>query len=141
MTEAPREAVRIEAIRVRADRIEASVAVSSERYRMSDPALVRRCLRFAPTMVHHACRNEVGPLFSFVMESTSVPHLLEHMVIDAQTRCAHNASRVFTGATQWDEMGSLTATVSLSYEDDLETLRCLSQAVSFLNDALIELRG
>lgn len=141
MTEAPREAVRIEAIRVRADRIEASVAVSSERYRMSDPALVRRCLRFAPTMVHHVCRNEVGPLFSFVMESTSVPHLLEHMVIDAQTRCAHNASRVFTGATQWDEMGSLTATVSLSYEDDLETLRCLSQAVSFLNDALIELRG
>lgn len=141
MTEAPREAVRIEAIRVRADRIEASVAVSSERYRMSDPALVRRCLRFAPTMVHHACRNEVGPLFSFAMESTSVPHLLEHMVIDAQTRCAHNASRVFTGATQWDEMGSLTATVSLSYEDDLETLRCLSQAVSFLNDALIELRG
>lgn len=128
-------------VKVRPDRVEVTVCVAEERYAHTDGPLVQRCLQTYPTLGKHACRNSVGPVFAAVMGNTSTPHLLEHLVIEAQTRVAKDASRVFTGTTQWSAQDALVANVAFSYEDDLVALNALNQALSFLNQALIELRG
>ncbi len=131
----------VEHVRVRADRVEATVRVADPRYRMTDATLTHRVLARCPSLVHHACRNDEGPLFSAVMDHTSVPHLLEHLIIDAQTRAAHDVHRVFVGTTQWCAGEEALALVSVSFEDDLTALSALRDAVARLNDDLIALRG
>lgn len=128
-------------VKVRPDRVEVEVRVADARYAATDGLLVQRCLRAYPTLGKHVCRNEVGPVFAAVMGNTSTPHLLEHLVIEAQTRAARDASRVFTGTTQWSAQDALVANVAFSYEDDLVALNAFNQALLFLNHALIELRG
>ena len=137
-TAVPLRALRV---RVRPDRVEVLVAVAAKRYAQTDEMLAEECLRYAPTLGQHACRNEVGPLFAAVLKSTSTPHLLEHLVIDAQTRAAKDPNRVFTGTTQWSAEDNLLANVAFSYEDDLVALDALKHALEFLNGALIRQRG
>ena len=135
------EHLTIESVRVRPGRIELSVRVASQRYVCTTPRLIECCLQQAPTLGMHACRNGVGPTFSYVMRSTSVPHLLEHLVIDAQTRAANDPSRVFTGTTQWSAENPLVANIVVSYEDDLVALRSVKESLAFLNEALAEVLG
>ena len=130
--ELPLRALRV---RVRPDRVEVEVAVAARRYAITE------CLRRAPTLGQHACRNSVGPVFASVMKSTSTPHLLEHLIIDAQTRAAKDPDRVFTGTTQWSAGDGLIAQVAFSYEDDLVALDALNRSLAFLNGVLIEQRG
>lgn len=68
------------------NRIEAEVRVLDPAYRTTSPELIAQVLIQFPTIPFHTCRNEAGPTFSAVMENTSLPHLLEHLVIDIQTR-------------------------------------------------------
>lgn len=136
--ELPLRALRV---RVRPDRVEVEVAVAARRYAQTDPELITECLHRAPTLGRHACRNSVGPVFASVMKSTSTPHLLEHLIIDAQTRAAKDPDRVFTGTTQWSAGDALMAQVAFSYEDDLVALDALNRSLAFLNGVLIEQRG
>lgn len=136
--ELPLRALRV---RVRPDRVEVEVAVAARRYAQTDPELITECLRRAPTLGQHACRNSVGPVFASVMKSTSTPHLLEHLIIDAQTRAAKDPDRVFTGTTQWSAGDGLIAQIAFSYEDDLVALDALNRSLAFLNGVLIEQRG
>lgn len=128
-------------VKVRPDRVEVEVAVAARRYAQTDPELITECLRRAPTLGRHACRNSVGPVFASVMKSTSTPHLLEHLIIDAQTRAAKDPDRVFTGTTQWSAGDGLIAQIAFSYEDDLVALDALNRSLAFLNGVLIEQRG
>lgn len=133
--------LRVLRVRVRPDRVEVEVAVAARRYAQTDPELITECLRRAPTLGRHACRNSVGPVFASVMKSTSTPHLLEHLIIDAQTRAAKDPDRVFTGTTQWSAEDALIAQIAFSYEDDLVALDALNRSLAFLNGVLIEQRG
>lgn len=160
--------LRITSVRVRADRIELVVRVAHQRYCTSDDVLVERCLQQYPTLGAHTCRNEVGPTFQCVMKSTSTPHILEHLIIDIETRVACNDERIFTGTTQWDvgadqdtladqgsahadgsahtdrgthADGTLQALVAVSFEDDVVALGAVNEALNFLNHALLALRG
>lgn len=141
MTSSAPEPLRVESIRVRADRIEIKVCVRYEGYAYTNTALMQRVLKDHPSLALHACRNHKGTLFSDVMYDTSVPHLLEHMVVDGQTRAARDEQRIFTGTTQWDAHDRLKAHVVVSYEDDLVALRVLNECVTYLNEILSELRG
>ncbi len=138
---AAQDPIAIESLRVRPGRIELTVKVASQRYANTTPQLIERCLQHAPTLGMHACRNGVGPTFGAVMNSTSVPHLLEHLMVDAQTRAAQSPQRVFTGTTQWSAESPLVANIAVSYEDDLAALRALKESMAFLNGALRELLG
>lgn len=133
--------LKAETVRVRPGRIEVGVRISARRYLQTDGALAQRCLQHAPTLGQHACRNEVGPLFGAVMANTSTPHLLEHLVVDAQTRAARKADSVFTGTTQFSAEDPLLAKLALSYEDDLVALHALKESLEFLNRTLLEQRG
>lgn len=136
--ELPLRALRV---RVRPDRVEVEVAVAARRYAQTDSRLIAECLGHVPTLGQHACRNSVGPVFASVMKSTSTPHLLEHLIIDAQTRAAKDPDRVFTGTTQWSAGDGLIAQIAFSYEDDLVALDALNRSLAFLNGVLIEQRG
>lgn len=136
--ELPLRALRV---RVRPDRVEVEVAVAARRYAQTDSELIAECMRRVPTLGQHACRNSVGPVFASVMRNTSTPHLLEHLIIDAQTRAAKDPNRVFTGTTQWSAGGVLMAHVAFSYEDDLVALDALNRSLAFLNGVLIRQRG
>lgn len=136
--ELPLRALRV---RVRPDRVEVEVAVAAGRYAQTDSDLIAECLGRVPTLGRHACRNSVGPVFASVMRSTSTPHLLEHLIIDAQTRAAKDPNRVFTGTTQWSAGDDLVAHVAFSYEDDLVALDALNRSLAFLNGVLIGQRG
>lgn len=136
--ELPLRALRV---RVRPDRVEVEVAVAAGRYAQTDSDLIVECLGRVPTLGQHACRNSVGPVFASVMRNTSTPHLLEHLIIDAQTRAAKDPNRVFTGTTQWSAGDDLVAHVAFSYEDDLVALDALNRSLAFLNGVLIRQRG
>lgn len=136
--EPPLRALRV---RVRPDRVEVEVAVAAGRYAQTDSDLIVECLGRVPTLGQHACRNSVGPVFASVMRNTSTPHLLEHLIIDAQTRAAKDPNRVFTGTTQWSAGDDLVAHVAFSYEDDLVALDALNRSLAFLNGVLIRQRG
>lgn len=128
----------VEHIRVRPDRIETLIRVSDECFACTNEQLIKRVLKICPTLGMHACRNHKGRLFSDVMNHTSTPHLLEHMVIDGQTHRAKDEARVFTGTTQWTSEDGLVAQVVFSYEDDLVALGVLDQCVKTLNDILLD---
>ena len=128
----------VEYIRVRPDRIETLIRVSNERFAYTDERIIDQVLKICPTLGMHACRNHKGRLFSDVMNHTSMPHLLEHMVVDGQTRRTKDKTRVFTGTTQWTSEDSLVAQVAFSYEDDLVALGVLDQCVKTLNDILLD---
>ncbi len=127
----------VERIRVRPDRIETLIRVSDERFANTDEHLIAYVLKICPTVGFHACRNHKGRLFSDVMNNTSTPHLLEHMVVDGQTRKSKDETRVFTGTTQWTREDSLLAKVVFSYEDDLVALEVLKECVKVLNNILL----
>lgn len=84
-------ALAIERLTVRADRVVALVRAAPSA-RMSTPALAARLRQEFPLVAHHACVNDAGDSFGDVMECTPLPHVLEHLVIDLQTR-AHAQER------------------------------------------------
>ena len=135
------ETIALERLSVLPDRIEAEVRVLDPAYRTTSPELIAQVLVRFPTVRYHACRNETGPTFSAVMENTSLPHLLEHLVIDIQTR-AHAEREdeatdpVFTGTTQWSATMSDVAIVRVSFYDDLIALGTFKQALHFINQEL-----
>ena len=135
------EKIALERLSVLPDRIEAEVRVLDPAYRTTSPELIAQVLVRFPTVRYHACRNETGPTFSAVMENTSLPHLLEHLVIDIQTR-AHAEREdeatdpVFTGTTQWSATMSDVAIVRVAFYDDLIALGAFKQALHFINQEL-----
>lgn len=54
--------------------------------KFSTPELKDKLLKYLPNLALHKCKNIQGKDFIEVMDSTSVPHLFEHMVIDIQSK-------------------------------------------------------
>ena len=127
----------IEHIQVRPDRMEVTIRVRSEQFAYTNNRIIEEVLSHFPSLGMHACRNHKWRLFADVMNHTSVPHLLEHMVVDGQTRRAQKEDRIFTGTTQWSREDPLVALVAFSYEDDLVALEVLNQCVVLLNTILL----
>lgn len=127
----------IEHIQVRPDRMEVTIRVRSEQFAYTNNRIIEEVLSHFPSLGMHTCRNHKGRLFADVMNHTSVPHLLEHMVVDGQTRRAQKEDRIFTGTTQWSREDPLVALVVFSYEDDLVALEVLNQCVALLNAILL----
>ena len=98
-----------------------------------------------PTLPLHSCINSKGPTFGDVAVGTLVPHLLEHLIIAEQVRLAGEGriglpssvapEVTFVGTTEWREGGPQAgeAVVEVSFVDDLQALKALSNALEFLN--------
>ncbi|ACV23628.1 Uncharacterised protein [Slackia heliotrinireducens] len=139
----------VEGYIVRPERIIANVRVTHARFAITTPQLLEEVLKRYPRLMQHACINDVGPTFAAVADHTSLPHLLEHMVIEDQV--AHHAevgipdelaeqgvtSGKFLGATRWTDRDALTARVEVSYLDDRAALRAFRDAIRCLNCILL----
>lgn len=129
--------ISVERMAVRVDRLVCDVVIDRGVSRLTTPELAA-CVRATfPDVPRHACVNERGDTFSCVMDSTSLPHLLEHLVIDLQTRGADAGDAVFVGTTTWTDECAGRARVEVSFTDDLVALRAFRDAVHFLNDIVV----
>lgn len=118
-------------------RLACEVAIPDPARRYCTPRLANRARTAFPDIVKHACVNGVSDKFVAVMDSTSVPHLLEHLMIDIQVhddRAEADAS--FVGATEWLDESAGTALVQVSFTDDFCALQALNKSLDFLNAEL-----
>lgn len=119
---------------VKGDRIVARVQVDpTSAY--STQYLAEELVRTRPDLPEHACVNPFGDRFGDVISHTSLPHVLEHLVIDFQTE-ASSADRpdyVFVGITKWIDKAHGIADIAVSYRDDLIALRAFRDAAVLLN--------
>lgn len=136
----------LERLIVRADRVVCDVLLAPGSPRMTSPALMACVCRVYPNLPRHACVNDAGDTFADVMNCTSIPHLLEHLVIDEQARSASsqapsNASTdvgpVFVGTTEWTDEFAGRARIEVSFTDDLVALRAFRDAARFLNETVV----
>lgn len=131
----------VESIVVRRDRIVAVVRMDEGAPRFTSRALVDRILERFPDLPFHSCVNAKGPQFGDVMDHTSIPHVLEHLVIDLQadayTRSnaggVSGVSPLLTGVTRWVDREKGIAQIQVSFLDDLVALAAIQEAVDFLN--------
>lgn len=130
----------IERLTVRADRLVCEVTVASGAPRGTWPELVARVRTAHPLVPLHTCVNDEGDTFAAVMDHTSIPHLLEHLVIDLQTQAAQEVSdenAVFVGTTEWIDEFAGRARIEVSFTDDLVALRAFRDATAFLNASVV----
>ncbi len=75
--------IKIESVVVKKDRIVAIVKTDAAGA-YTTPEIAARVSADFPDVPRHACLNARGPTFGHVMKNTSLPHLLEHLIIDIQ---------------------------------------------------------
>lgn len=129
--------LRIESLTVQPGRIVSEVIVDSSR-RYTTPQLADTLLEEYPTLASHACVNDAGDTFGCVIEHTSVPHLLEHLVIDLQARSGGRQNDTFVGTTEWIDEAAGRATVQVSFTDDLVALRAFRDASEKIAAAMLK---
>ena len=125
---------------VGAGRIGCDVALAAQAPRTTDPVLAARVCASFPNLPRHACVNGAGDTFGAVMEATSLPHLLEHLVIDLQTQAAPpdaSPDTAYVGITRWTDENAVRAHIEVRFTDDLVALRAFRDAARFLNEAVV----
>ena len=135
---------------VQQGRIVAFAVLSEEAPSCTSPELIARVLGRFPGVTHHACVNAHGPVFSACMEHTSLPHLLEHVVVELQAQHVQRFVQergvlpagvredfAFVGATEWVGQGRRRARISVNFTDDIVALRAFSEAIEYLNGLLL----
>ena len=138
-------ALSVERLTVRDDRIVCDLVFSPEAPRRTTPAMAARVQEAFPGIGRHACVNGEGDVFAAVLDHTSLPHLLEHLVIDLQAHAAaanppaggtseRKPGPVFVGTTDFLDDACTRARVELSFVDDLVALRAINEALAFVND-------
>ena len=130
--------IQVKTITVRTGRIVCDIEVPDPTYRMTSPKLAAFVTNQYPDLPLHSCVNETGAAFGSVIEHTSVPHMLEHLVIDIQTHeTSTPMSATFVGTTEWVDEEAGKARVEVSFRDDLQALRAFNKALEFLNTAVL----
>lgn len=130
----------IERITVEKGRMSALVTVPPENA-FSTPERMGCLLDLYPRLERHSCVNSKGPTFAAVMNQTSWPHVLEHLVIDMQVSAHQQRGDKrdpwFVGNTQWIDRASGKARVQVNFYDDLVALRSFRDAACVLNDIMV----
>lgn len=108
-----------------------------EGVRYTDPRIAVKVMTRFPCVGLHSCKNDSGPRFADVIESTSIAHVLEHLMIDIQLgdSATPMGSRL-VGFTQWIDESEGIAEVQVAFQSDMVALRALRDAVAFLNGVL-----
>ena len=128
------EAIRVEHIRVEGDRVVFEVCVCDERLHRTTSAIAERACRLRPNLPRHACVNSVGSTFGSVMDNTSLPHLLEHVIIDMLVESSDDMAATYVGTSRWTCERQGKARIQVSMDDDLAVLRAFKCALAFVND-------
>ncbi len=90
-----------------------------------------------PDLPLHPCVNDCGPQFGAVMAATSLPHLLEHIVISLQAADPLTPDELpLLGTTVWLDRRQGLARVEVTFGNDLVVLRAFRDGCQFLNETL-----
>ena len=127
----------VRTITVRTGRLVIDVEIPDARCRYTTPRLSAFANGQYPDLPKHACVNDLGNTFGYVMERTSVPHLLEHLIISEQVRRQPSSTAIFVGTTEWTDEEAGIARVEVGFKDDLVALRAFNEATRFLNMAVL----
>ncbi len=131
-------AVEVEHLHIMRGTLVVRVRVQEGAHRTNERIAARVAMDF-PDLPQHSCVNSKGPAFASVMADTSLPHLLEHLIISLQVAEEPPDSRItFVGHTAWMDETLGIATVTVNFRSDACALRALSYACTYLNDALKE---
>ena len=126
--------IRVNDITVRGDRIVCLCKISNQLYSNED--IKAALLKIMPTLTNHKCKNSNGDAFVDIMSTTSLAHLLEHMIIDLQIKAIEEreipAKPIF-GTTEWINKDEGIAKIEVSYIDDIIALSAIKQAINKLN--------
>lgn len=128
---APRIAV--ERISFERDRMVLLVRVPDGAEAAVGPATAARLLAARPSLAFHTCLNAEDAPFADVLARTSLPHALEHLIIDFQAEnpaCAPSVT--FVGTTEWLSKRDGLARVAVNFTDDLIALGALKDALALL---------
>ena len=102
-----------------------------ERIRLRD-ALYKKY----PNIKNHACKNSKGPKFDDCVLTTSIPHILEHMILEEiKTVSDIVVPSLFVAKTT--NLGEGLAKIEMKYYDDISTLQAINKATSSLNEMLL----
>lgn len=106
----------------------------------TDDIAAKACEAY-PTLPIHSCINSKGPTFGDVMGCTSIPHLLEHLIIAEQARSLESAGEArsdvtLVGTTQW--VSKCDAVTEVNFVDDLEAVAALNRVHAFLEGLLAD---
>ncbi|MDO5329596.1 MAG: hypothetical protein Q4E88_05865 [Coriobacteriia bacterium] len=101
----------------------------------TDKELAARVLEKLPNLKLHPCKNNRGPKFIDVIESTSIAHLFEHIVIDLESRSSNN---ITFGTTT--RLSDNKYKVELSYTDDIAMLKSINEATKLINFLIEEIQ-
>lgn len=131
--------VSVERIAVKRDRISILVRMGASFPRYVSDGLAQEAARAFPGLTEHACINDCGPRFGDVIAGTSVPHLLEHLIIHGQVFDSATPSNVaLVGTTEWLDEANGLARIEVNYADDLVALSALKEALAFLNERMAD---
>ena len=123
---------------MRAGRLALRVRVAPDMPRNTDARLARALLADRPHLALHTCVNERGSVFGSVIEHTSLPHVLEHLIIDEQVHDNRSlADSTFVGTTEWLDEAAGLARVEVNFTDDLVALQAMRSALSYLNGKVV----
>ena len=129
--------IQVREVIVRTGRLVVELAIPDERFRYTTPRLAAFAIGQYPDLPHHACVNHVGHTFGDVIEQTTVPHLIEHLVISMQVHGGATGDSLFVGTSEWTNEEAGEARVEVGFKDDLAALRAFNEATQFVNTAVL----
>ncbi len=142
-----RTPLEVDRIKLTPGRLQVILHIDDARFRYTNSQIAQAVLKDHPLLVAHTCINDLGPTFASVLEHTSIPHLLEHLIIDMQVRMhadsAHedlsweNSQQTFVGNTRWINKEQGIARIEISFVDDLIVLEAFRAMLDYLNDVLL----
>lgn len=154
----------VERVRISRGRMRVDVRVSEGAPLRTSAELAARVLAVRPELELHSCINAKGPAFGDVIADTTLPHLLEHLIIAEQARLLDAAAPLAADADQGERsdrrerdmqgerdashearstilvgttelVADRCAVVEVSFTDDLVAVTALRNALAVLDDA------
>lgn len=98
-----------------------------------------------PALARHACLNAEGRPFGAILARTSLPHVLEHLIIDFQAELSAPAGNglatkpplTFVGTTEWLNEREGLARIEVNFTDDLIALDALKRARALMDEGMV----
>ncbi len=132
------DALVVEHITVRRGRLSMLVRVMPGYPHSTNKFLANRLLTLRPTLAQHTCVNNFGQTFGAVIDKTSLPHVLEHVIIDEQVCDPNSLTDItYVGTTEWTDETLGRARIEVNFADDLIVLRAIQRALNFLNNMVV----
>lgn len=118
----------VERVAIECDRMALLVRVAGGSTAHLSSEAAAQLLRARPRLARHACLNAQGEPFGAILDRTSLPHILEHLIIDFQAEFADRSAATFVGTTEWLNEREGLARVEVNFTDDLIALAALKAA-------------